>query len=121
MAPRAYRGSRVWCGGSVRLVRTRSPALKRSVTGHLLLRQDAFLGEQRGDSAKPLFVVRRRQVHLRRQSLDGVTELVEVVDATADQCPVQREHMGFPVGVERRLVDLRPIDGKPSMPPTSLI
>src|SRR5712691_2312267 len=106
MAPRAYLGSLVWCGGSVRLVLTRSPGLKRSATGHLLLGQDAFLGQQRGDGAKPLLVIRRRQILLRRQPLDRIPELVQIVDTTADERAVESEHMRFPVGMEGRLVGL---------------
>src|SRR5262249_56394410 len=105
-APRAYRGSRVWCGGSVRLVRTRSPGLNSSATSHLLLGQDPLLGQQRGDGAEPLLVVRRRQVFLRRHPLDRVPELVEVVDTAADQGAVEGEHVRLPVGVEGRLASL---------------
>src|SRR5947208_6850607 len=105
-APRAYRGSRVWWGGSARRARTRSPGRKSSVTRHLLLGQDALLGQQRGDGAEPLLVIRRRQVFRRRYPLDRVPELVEVVDTAADQGPVEGEHVRLPVGVEGRLVGL---------------
>src|SRR5256885_3987300 len=105
-APRAYRGSRVWWGGSARRARTRSPGRKSSATRHLLLGQDALLGQQHGDGAEPLLVIRRCQVLLRRHPLDRVPELVEVVDTAADQGTVEGEHVRLPVGVEGRLVGL---------------
>src|SRR5262249_39749061 len=105
-APRAYRGSRVWCGGSTRLVRTWSPGPNSSSTGHLLLGQHALLGQQRGDGTEPQLVIGRGQVLPRRYPLDGVPELVEVVDAAADERAVEGEHVRLPVRVEGRLVGL---------------
>src|SRR5262249_51629370 len=105
-APRAYRGSRVWCGGSTRLVRTWSPGPNSSSTGDLLLGQHALLGQERGDGAEPQLVIRRSQVLLRRYPLDGVAELVEVVDAAADERTVEGKHVRLPVSVEGRLVGL---------------
>src|SRR5262249_11439058 len=59
-----------------------------------------------GDGAEPFLVIGRRQVLLRRHPLDRVPELVEVVDAVADQGAVEREHVRLPVGVEGGLVGL---------------
>src|SRR5215472_2935348 len=117
MAPRAYRGSRVWYGGSARAAQTRSPGLNSSATGHLLLGQDTFRGQQHGDGAKPLLVVGRRQILLRRYPLDRVPELIEVVDATADQRPVESEHVRLPVSVKGRLAGLLTHRGEALHPP----
>src|SRR5215472_4445840 len=116
-APRAYRGRRVWCAGSARLVRTWSPGRNSSSTGHLLLGQHALFGQQRGDGAKPQLVIRRGEVFLWRYPLDGVAELVEVVDAAADERAVEGKHVRLPVGVEGRLVGLPPQRSEALHPP----
>src|SRR5215467_14929773 len=118
--PRAYRGRRVWYGGSTRLVRTWSPGRNSSSTGHLLLGKHALLGQQRGDGAEPQLVIRRGQVFLWRYPLDGVAELVEVVDAAADERAVQGEHVRLPVSVEGRLVRL-PLQRSEALHPADIV
>src|SRR5262249_23407722 len=83
-----------------------APGRERPATGHLLPGQDPLVGQQCGDGVKPFLVIRRRQVLLRRHPLDRIPELVEVVDAAADQRAVEGEHVRLPVGVEGRLVGL---------------
>src|SRR5258708_18132513 len=90
----------------MRLVRTLSPGLNRSVTGHLPLGQYTLLGQQPRDRAEPPLVIRRRQVLLGRYPLDRVPEIVAVVDTAAAKGLVDGEDDRTPVCVKGRLVAL---------------
>src|SRR4051794_39355757 len=79
-------------------------------------RRDALLHQQGPDRGEPPLVVRRAEVLLHWQPLLRVAELVEVVDAALDQCPVEREDVRLPVGVEGRLVGFLDDRGEPGHP-----
>src|SRR5258708_13371144 len=88
----------------MRLVRTLSPGLNRSVTGHLPLGQHTLLGQQHRDRAEPQLVIRRRQVLLGRYPLDRVPDLVAVVDTAPDTGLLAGQDARAPLRVKPRLV-----------------
>jgi hypothetical protein len=76
----------------------------------LLALDHALLHEQRLHRGQPVLVVARVEVALLPHALDGMAELVDVVDALDHADEVHHEHGLFPVRVEGGLVCLA-LDG----------
>ena len=64
---------------------------------------DALFNEQAVDGGEPAFVIGRVEVFVRRHALDAVAEFVEVVEALAEGCELDREDGPLPVGMKERL------------------
>ena len=68
-------------------------------------RDNASLDEQSLGCRKPSFIIARREILAGRNSLDGVTELIDVDSCRADpETRRKRIHAPFPVRVKDRFV-----------------
>ena len=87
---------------------------------HLRLGHDALFHEQARDAVQPLLVVGGREIVGRAHALDGVAELVDVVEAPPRAGPHHGEHLRLPGRVEHGLLVL-PLHPAEALHPTEVV